>query len=239
VSSVVTKHCLNCDKRKPALEFYESKTAIDGLRSWCKSCTKAAMRTWHAKNREAVSSNHRKYYNRNRAEILARQRSRQKAIREYNRDYYQRNRDKELVRQRGYYESHKEEISRKKRSDHSRQVGRKWRQKQSESNPQYRIARNLRTRLYMAIRNGTKQGSAVRDLGCSLSGFMAYMHDKFEPEMTWENYGSEWHIDHIRPLSSFDLTDREQIKQACHYTNLQPLWKSANLRKGAWTSEVA
>ena len=54
----------------------------------------------------------------------------------------------------------------------------------------------------------------------------------FAHGMTWENYG-DWHIDHIVPLAAFDLTERQQLLQACHYTNLQPLWREANLHKGS------
>jgi hypothetical protein len=50
--------------------------------------------------------------------------------------------------------------------------------------------------------------------------------------MSWENYG-KWHIDHIRPLTSFNLSDENQQLKAGHYTNLQPLWASENVRKGA------
>ena len=51
--------------------------------------------------------------------------------------------------------------------------------------------------------------------------------------MTWENWKIDgWHIDHIKPLNSFDLTDPEQLKEACHYTNLQPLWWYDNIEKG-------
>lgn len=61
---------------------------------------------------------------------------------------------------------------------------------------------------------------------------MAHLEAQFAPGMTWENRG-EWHVDHIRPLASFDLTDPEQLRTASHYTNLQPLWASDNLAKGA------
>jgi len=50
--------------------------------------------------------------------------------------------------------------------------------------------------------------------------------------MTWDNYGSAWHVDHIIPLAAYDLTDPEQQRQAFHYTNLQPMWAHENMAKG-------
>ena len=50
--------------------------------------------------------------------------------------------------------------------------------------------------------------------------------------MTWKNYG-EWHIDHIKPCSKFNLTDEEEQKKCFNYKNLQPLWASENTSKGA------
>jgi len=85
----------------------------------------------------------------------------------------------------------------------------------------------------MAIKKHSKTGSAVRDLGCSIDELKQHLESKFLPGMTWNNYGRfGWHIDHIRPLSQFDLTNPEQLKIACHYTNLQPLWWRDNLSKG-------
>ena len=83
----------------------------------------------------------------------------------------------------------------------------------------------------MAIRRGSKTGSAVKDLGCSIPELKLYLEERFQPGMTWDNYGSAWHIDHIRPLANYDLSDREVLKQLVHYTNLQPMWAIDNIKK--------
>ena len=99
---------------------------------------------------------------------------------------------------------------------------------------EFRLGLNLRTRLHQAIKRNSKAGSAVRDLGCTGPELRAHLEAQFKPGMTWENWSRNgWHIDHIRPLSKFDLTAREQFVKACHYTNLQPLWAEENLKKGA------
>ena len=49
--------------------------------------------------------------------------------------------------------------------------------------------------------------------------------------MSWENYGSEWHIDHIVPLK-YDNPTLEQTIERLHYTNTQPLWATENISKG-------
>jgi len=56
--------------------------------------------------------------------------------------------------------------------------------------------------------------------------------------MTWSNYGKGWHIDHIKPCASFDLSNPEQQKICFHYTNLQPLWAIDNIKKGAKFTEA-
>lgn len=59
-----------------------------------------------------------------------------------------------------------------------------------------------------------------------------YIESKFEEGMNWNNWSHKgWHIDHIKPLSSFDLSKREEFLKACNYTNLQPLWAVDNFKK--------
>ena len=96
-----------------------------------------------------------------------------------------------------------------------------------------KISARLRIRTNHAIRGRFKPGSAIKDLSCSVEFLREYLESKWQPGMTWENYGVHgWHIDHIIPLDSFDLTDREQFLKAVHYTNLQPLWALDNILKG-------
>ena len=63
----------------------------------------------------------------------------------------------------------------------------------------------------------------MRDLGCSIEDLKIYIADKFYDGMSWENRGIVWQLDHIKPLASFDLAQRNQLLEACHFTNLQPL----------------
>lgn len=103
------------------------------------------------------------------------------------------------------------------------------------SDVEFKLRCNLRSRLRRALKRGSKSGSAVKDLGCSILELKVYLEKLFQPGMTWENHGKgegKWNIDHIKPLASFDLTDRQQFLVANHYTNLQPLWEEDNLRKG-------
>ena len=109
-----------------------------------------------------------------------------------------------------------------------------WMTKDPSSPLRIRIGTNLRSRLNKAIKGSYKSGSAVFDLGCSIDEFRVHMESKFQLGMSWDNWGRKtWHIDHIRPISSFDLSDRDQLLEACHYTNLQPLWAKDNMMKSS------
>lgn len=76
----------------------------------------------------------------------------------------------------------------------------------------------------------TRGLSAVRDLGMPIAEFREYIASKFKDGMSWVNYG-EWHLDHIKPLISFDLSKDDQVRIACHYSNMQPLWAAENQSK--------
>ena len=74
-------------------------------------------------------------------------------------------------------------------------------------------------------------------MGCTIDELIAHIEKQFKPGMNWSNHG-KWHIDHIRPCSSFELTDIEEQKKCFHFSNLQPLWAEENLKKAARYEEV-
>jgi len=104
--------------------------------------------------------------------------------------------------------------------------------KRYNADMQFKLTKRLRNRLYLALKNNQKTGSAVQDLGCSIAEFKVYIESLWQEGMTWDNWAKDgWHIDHIKPINQFDLTNPEELRKACHYSNLQPLWAEDNLRK--------
>lgn len=159
-------------------------------------------------------------------------------------EYAKTHRKEQNARAKKFYYKHKEKLLAKMKifRENNPQIKKMWDQKWKQKNAnykknrrdtdiQFKLATNLRSRLCHALKL-TKGGSSIKDLGCSISELKQHLESKFQPNMTWENYGRNgWHIDHIKPLSSFDLTNRKQFLEACHYTNLQPLWAKDNIRK--------
>ena len=94
------------------------------------------------------------------------------------------------------------------------------------------VTRRLRDRLREITAGRMRSKRAAELVGCSPSELKAHIESLFMAGMSWDNR-SEWHIDHKRPCSSFDLTDPKQVAACFHYSNLQPLWALDNLRKAA------
>lgn len=109
----------------------------------------------------------------------------------------------------------------------------KYERERKKKDPVFKLAKTMRSRLLSALtRKNAKKNCRTMDLiGASPSFVMGYLEAKFTEGMTWENHGT-WHIDHIKPCCSFDLTKEEEQRKCFHYSNLQPLWAEDNLKKG-------
>ena len=171
------------------------------------------------------------------------------AARERNKRYYEGHKEATADKHKAYYDANKEKVNQHNRDSYHKNpekvksVGALWRHANGDAlrrkandrrraDLNFKLKVSLRDRIRKALHSDAKTGSAVRDLGCSITELKRYLESKFQDGMTWDNWGLRgWHIDHIVPLSSFDLTDRAQFLKACHYTNLQPLWAEENWSK--------
>ena len=156
----------------------------------------------------------------------AKQRAKEKRseISEYQKQYRINNRKKLSKYQQSYRKENKEYVS---------ELNRKYISNRRKTDLNFRLRDALRSRLGRVIRRNQRNKGTLELLGCSIEEFKNHLEQQFEPGMTWDNWGrSGWHIDHIKPLSSFDLTDPQQLAKATHYTNLQPLWAEDNIKKG-------
>jgi len=153
---------------------------------------------------------------------------------------YREDHDKELTQwHKQYSKTHsveKKKYNKQYQKDHAEELSQKKTQYvklRKQKDPGYKLSYNLRSRLNYALKSNYKVGSAVKDLGCSITDFKQYVEGKFQESMTWDNYGKYgWHLDHIIPLAKFNLQDFQQFRIACHYTNYQPLWRNDNIAKG-------
>lgn len=125
---------------------------------------------------------------------------------------------------------------REENRDACRERDRRKMQKRRETRVDFRIMQSLRMRVYNTLpgKRETKSARTIELIGCSIEQLQAHLESQFKPGMFWDNYGlNGWHIDHIRPCASFNLTDPMQQRVCFNYKNLQPLWAIDNLRKGA------
>lgn len=205
------KRCCTCNETKPKGEFAKSASTPDRLRKRCKACSNAANKKYREENPESYKISSRNWVLRNPDRV------REKSARHYARD-------PEKGRTR----------SAKWRADNpeaARESGCKARNKR-RAKPEVKVHDAIGSQLRSAIKHGKNRARSFVLLGYSLQDLMRHLERQMLKGMTWDNYG-EWHIDHIMPLSSFqiDSMDSPEIRHAWALSNLRPLWKSDNLSK--------
>lgn len=159
---------------------------------------------------------------------------------EYNRQYRLKNAEKLKEDKKREYEENKEwyvqynRDYREKNKESLREDKAEYVREKRKTDPTFRLIENMRLRVSSALRcqDSAKNKTTIDLLGCTPEFLKNYLESKFTEGMTWDNYGKKgWHVDHILPCASFDLTKEEEQKKCFHYTNLQPLWWLDNIKK--------
>jgi hypothetical protein len=117
-----------------------------------------------------------------------------------------------------YYKEHKEEMNECNKKNHKNRL---------KIDIKFKLTHNLRTRIWSALKGISKYSYTEELIGCNIEFLKKHLESQFVAGMTWNNYGV-WHIDHIRPCSSFDLSEVLEQRKCFNYNNLQPLWAHDN-----------
>lgn len=230
----MAKVCTVCKLEKELTQFSKCAAAKDGLSRTCKACVAIASRVYYLKNKSVLLEKGSVWAKNNRDKcrgyeekyrLRCRPPKGRKADPSKRAASYKayRLRNLEKVRKRD------REAAKARRSKTRVTVHKKY-----HTDLSFRLKMCIRNRLRKVLRAIDQKHSAIYNLGCTVAELRAHLESKFLPGMTWANWCFRgWHIDHIMPLASFDLTDPLEVAKACHYTNLQPLWAVDNLSKGA------
>lgn len=145
-------------------------------------------------------------------------------LKRYRKKYNTENRERILGNLGRYYRRNKGELI-------TKQIIKNRIRRKEDLN--FRITGQLRTRLRYYLLKAKKENKFSELIGCNPNQFRQHIEDSFLDGMNWENQGFYgWHIDHIKPVSKFDLTKKDQQKKCFHYSNLRPLWSKDNFNKG-------
>ena len=200
---MLEKKCCECEIIKDIKEFSINRSSKDGYKNKCRGC----VNIYNKKYREENKDYFKKYYedHRNR-------------LREYDREYYKENKD----RIKEYYKENKDRIKEyyEENKDRIRIVRREYNKKRILNDPLYKLKTNIRSLIYMSLKNGGYKKNNKSDdiLGCSYEDLLDHLNDNKYGFI----YGDDnLDIDHIIPLSR--ATSEEEIIELNHYSNLQLL----------------
>ena len=140
----------------------------------------------------------------------------------YDIKYRQANKEKRREQDKIYWNKHIEE---------KRKYNRNYESNRRKIDIQFKLRKSIRGRINKLIKLQYNSEYLEEILGISIQKYKEYLESLFSEEMTWDNYGEVWQIDHIIPCRAFDLTDEEQLKECFNYKNTQPLLKEENLSK--------
>jgi hypothetical protein len=147
--------------------------------------------------------------------------------------------NKQRERCKKYKSSNKSSISeynKKWKKEHSSEVrvyNREYSSSRQKKDLNFKLLKNFRSRLSLELRKqiSTKTETTLKLLGLSMTEFVDWMFSNFKADMTLENYGSIWHIDHLIPCSWFNLSCKEDREICFHWTNMRPMYARENIIK--------
>jgi hypothetical protein len=197
-----TKVCTKCNIEKELKYFNKMSKVKCGVRSYCRECQSIESKKYRIDNKEKIKEYNTKWNKEN-------QEYYKKYFEEYNKLNYEKEKERKL-----------------KWSRDNKEYSNNYQKQRKKEDILFRLKTNIRTSVNRYLKYKSKHTFEI--VGCSPQFLKEHLESQFIDGLTWENR-SEWHIDHIIPLSSAKTED--EVYMLCHYKNLQPLWAEDNLKK--------
>ncbi len=224
------KTCKKCGVIKELFLFKKTSKNTDGRTGTCKACIEINDKIYRDKNKLKKKHYDKIYVKENKEKIRERNKKYSGSRKKYYKEWAELNADYLKEYSKNYRTSNKDKILNYKKQNRAKLN--KYRKELKLRNPTYAISEKVRCRIHKALKSKdlTKTLSTAELTGCSIKFLKEYLESKFTTGMSWENYGQcGWHIDHIKPCASFNLSNLEEQKTCFHYTNLQPLWATKSI----------
>jgi len=140
--------------------------------------------------------------------------------RQQHKNWYENNGGKEFVKNYNHeYKSRRSELDKERR----------------KTDVNYHITMNVRHRIWEILKkHGMRGDHKIEYLGIDIQTYKDWLEYQFDDEMSWNNYGTYWHIDHVRPCSSFTFTSMKDssVLECFNWKNTRPMVAKDNLAKG-------
>lgn len=206
------KTCYKCKIIQPYENFGLLKTSKDGHRYDCKNCRKL----YRLQNKDHIISKSKAYYQENK-----------QTLNQQSKEYRIQNSAK-IKKQRSEYRQKSDVSAHIKKKNKEYLPIRKEKIKLKRINDlNFKLSEILRSKFNRAI----KKNKYSNFLGCDVVFLKMWLEFNFTNDMTWDNIGKVWHIDHVLPISLFDFTQTSNINICFNWTNLQPMKSTENISK--------
>jgi hypothetical protein len=208
------KHSLTDKFKKTQKKYQETDKAKETLKKYYKT-------ERHKELRKKIS---KKYNQSEKGKVNAKNYNQSDKRKETLKRYYKTDKGKETTKKR---------INRYEHSEKGKTRRKKYIKEKIKTNPVFKIIINHRSRLnkFLKVKNIKKTNKSFKMIGCTPEFLKQHLEKQFKQGMTWKNNTPKgWHVDHRKPISS--ATTPKDAERLSHYTNLQPMWATENLKKG-------
>lgn len=217
------KKCTICKLELEVNEFGKDKSRGDGLSSHCKKCNTIKQKKYAERNREKINAHNKKTYEKHKEKR-----------KQYAKDNYEHIKEVRKLREKDLKEYQKkwQEENREKRNEQAKN----WQRNKKKKDPQYKLNSVISNSICQSLKIFNLSKSKCgwqKAVGYTLEELVKHLEAQFDENMNWDNHGSYWHIDHIKPKSLFvfESLEDEEFKKCWALNNLQPLEAKENIRK--------